>query len=255
MGITEDGVSDALGRMLTRPSHVVALVTAVAVCLWLALRHAAPARLGTMEYMTCVTLLIGALLQVWYSSGGGGEADQPVIQRLLRRVRVPGGAAWAALNTVWATTGKAWDVLTTRFRETFAMDISTTDGGAGIVRDALMPSLDRVVGLLHARPDSTKVKDPVVTVDTETHDLVTRRQYKQLSAWLCQLRATAPADYAQLVAVLEAAAAVSPAPLTRRPPSPSPPPLSKLPDGADRAAPDAATFTTPGLGEDGMDES
>ena len=95
-------------------------------------------------------------------------------------------------------------------------DSGLTAAPISAVRAALMPSLDRVVGLLHPTDDvdgaggaggGTRRVLQTATLHPETDGYTEPRlrlEYKRIAFWLCQLRATAKREYDDLMAAFGA---------------------------------------------------
>lgn len=229
-----------------RSDHAVVASAAVgAVVLWMLVRRRTPSRLDAGEFAACVLVLAMA-------AGYVGTSSSSSLVEEVRGLGVAARAWWGAALERFAPEdggGGSTPVVDDGERAAalddarvalddarVAVDDATTRTALESARDTLMGSLGRVVTLLHrGNPnprlsgsggdgdgDDEAAGDEVV-LDADVYPEPVRREYRMISAWWCQMRATAPRAHAALMAASRSLVGGTPAsrPLPR--PRPLPP--------------------------------
>ncbi len=190
-----------------RIDHAAVAGAAVgAVVLWMLVRRRTPSRLDAGEFAACVLLLAMAV-------GYVGASEHPVVYEMRDAARAWWGAAlerFAPEDDGAGAGGDEADARTAALADAkdAVLDDASTRTAIESARDTLMGSLGRVVTLLHRggtlRPDAEANQDTTedrenMVLDADVYPEAVRRQYRMISAWWCQMRATAPRTYDDLM--------------------------------------------------------
>lgn len=219
-----------------RSDHAAVASAAVgAVVLWMLVRRRTPSRLDAGEFAACVLVLALAAGYV----GASGASDE-----LRDAARAWWGAALERFAPEEATNGANGGANGANGDEDDAraaalddarvavLDDATTRTAIDSARDTLMGSLGRVVTLLHRGGGTAAATDQGgeaeeaeetedggpganMVLDPDVYPEPVRREYRMISGWWCQMRATAPRAYAALMRATLSRAG-GPAPRPRR---------------------------------------